>query len=100
MAQHLPISNVATTTGITGSVLGVYMHAAWKALLIMSTISLVLMLYGHVRLMLGKRELKLRQIRLKTNNKVQPARSTTVRAQDRLTKLGKPPVLRSLRRSI
>ena len=57
MAQHAPITNIATTTGLTSGALGIYMHHAWQALLAMSSLSLGLMLLGHVRFLLGKRAL-------------------------------------------
>lgn len=57
MAHHAPISNVATTTGLSSTFLGVYLHVAWQILLIMSTASLALIVVGHVKLMQGKRAL-------------------------------------------
>jgi len=64
MAQHPPIASIATTTGITSSAMSIYMHHAWQALLIMSSVSLVLISFGHVRLLLGKHALAKQQVQL------------------------------------
>jgi len=70
MAQHAPITHIATTTGLTSGALSIYMHNAWKALLVMSSISLVLMSYGHIKFLMGKHALaQQKQLRDRVNIK-------------------------------
>jgi hypothetical protein len=61
MAQQVPTSSIATTSGVTTSALSIYMHHTWEALLFMSCVSLVLMSYGHIKLLFGKHELAKQQ---------------------------------------
>jgi len=57
MAQHAPIPNIATTTGITTGALGIYMHTSWEALYVMVSLSTLLIIGGHIRFVRGKRVL-------------------------------------------
>ena len=57
MAQHIPISNIATTGGITSTALGVFLHVSWELLFAMASISAVLIIGGMVRLLRGERVL-------------------------------------------
>lgn len=57
MAQHAPASNIAASTSVSSTVLGAYLHIAWKILLIMSIFSICLIIFGYIKLMNGKRNI-------------------------------------------
>jgi len=54
MAQHPPITSVATTSGIGTGALGIYLHGSWEVNSAVAVLSVILMTFGLFRLFRGK----------------------------------------------
>ncbi len=94
MAQFSPIHTTATTTGLTSGALGIYMHGAWRALLIMSMASLILMSYSHIKLLMGKRAL-VKQSQIKHRVVTKESEIQQIEKTHKFSQLFKPALIKN-----